>query len=159
MGIWNKMRERILGRDWETPEGAAEKDPPERGRPGRSQGFSPADETGAGKVMVLAPGEYVDAGKLADCLLDGYEVFNAHPGHDARNDLARLLCRKYGKIPTSGSDFHDDSSVIGGGLITKEPILSMEQLCEVLRSRSYTLHCAGPAALRDGMGDIPADGL
>ena len=74
MGIWNKMRERILGRDWETPEGAAEKDPPERGRPGRSQGFSLADGTGAGKVMVLAPGKYVDAGKIADCLLDGYAV-------------------------------------------------------------------------------------
>ena len=96
---------------------------------------------------------------MQPALLDGYEVFNAHPGHDARNDLARLLCRKYGKIPTSGSDFHDDSSAIGGGLITAEPILSMEQLCEVLRSRSYILHCAGPAALRDGMGDIPADGL
>ena len=74
MGIWNKMRERILGRDWETPEGAAEKEPPEDRRPGRSQGFSPADETGAGKVMVLTPGKYVDAGRIADCLLDGYTV-------------------------------------------------------------------------------------
>ena len=72
MGIWDKMRQRILGGSREAPVGAAEKEPPEDRRPGRSQGFSPADETGAGKVMVLTPGKYVDAGRIADCLLDGY---------------------------------------------------------------------------------------
>ena len=74
MGIWDKMRQRILGGSREAPVGAAEKEPPEDRRPGRSQGFSPADETGAGKVMVLTPGKYVDAGRIADCLLDGYTV-------------------------------------------------------------------------------------
>ena len=74
MGIWDKMRQRILSGSREAPVGAAEKEPPEDRRPGRSQGFSPADGTGAGKVMVLAPGKYVDAGKIADCLLDGYTV-------------------------------------------------------------------------------------
>ena len=73
MGIWDKMRQRILGGSREAPSGA-EKEPPEDRRPGRSQGFSPADETGAGKVMVLTPGKYVDAGRIADCLLDGYTV-------------------------------------------------------------------------------------
>ena len=74
MGIWDKMRQRILSGGREAPVGAAEKEPPEDRRPGRSQGFSPADETGAGKVMVLTPGKYVDAGRIADCLLDGYTV-------------------------------------------------------------------------------------
>ena len=96
---------------------------------------------------------------MPPALLDGYEVFNGHPNHDARNDLARLWCRKYGKIPTSGSDFHDTWSPESGGLITPEPILSMQQLCDVLRSRSYTLRCAGPAAERDGMTDFPASEL
>ena len=35
----------------------------------------------------------------------------------------------------------------------------MRQLCDVLRSRSYTLRCAGPAAERDGMTDFPASEL
>ena len=74
MGIWNKVRARILGESWEAPDGAVEKEPPENKRPGRSQGFSPADDTGVGKIMVLTPGKYVDAGRIADCLLDGYAV-------------------------------------------------------------------------------------
>ena len=74
MGIWNKVRVRILGESWEAPDGAVEKEPPENKRPGRSQGFSPADVTGVGKIMVLTPGKYVDAGRIADCLLDGYAV-------------------------------------------------------------------------------------
>ena len=74
MGIWNKVRAHILGESWEAPDGAVEKEPPENKRPGRSQGFSPADDTGVGKIMVLTPGKYVDAGRIADCLLDGYAV-------------------------------------------------------------------------------------
>ena len=74
MGIWNKVRARILGESWEAPDGAVEKEPPENKRPGRSQDFSPADDTGVGKIMVLTPGKYVDAGRIADCLLDGYAV-------------------------------------------------------------------------------------
>lgn len=74
MGIWDKVRARILGGSREAADGGAEKDPPEDRRPGRSQSFSPADDTGMGKVMVLSPGKYVDAGKIADCLLDGYAV-------------------------------------------------------------------------------------
>ena len=74
MGISNKVRARILGESWEAPDGAVEKEPPENKRPGRSQGFSPADDTGVGKIMVLTPGKYVDAGRIADCLLDGYAV-------------------------------------------------------------------------------------
>lgn len=73
MGIWSRMRERILGEYWDAPDGAVEKDPPVN-RPGRSQGFSPADDTAAGKIMVLSPGKYVDAGKIADSLIDGYVV-------------------------------------------------------------------------------------
>ena len=74
MGIWNKVRARILGESWEAPGGAVEKDPPENKKPERGQGFSPSDDTGVGKVMVITPGKYVDAGKIADSLLDGYAV-------------------------------------------------------------------------------------
>lgn len=40
-------------------------------------------------------------------ILDGIEIHNAHPGHDARNDIALMWANKFGyKIRTSGSDFH-----------------------------------------------------
>ena len=93
-------------------------------------------------------------------LLHGVEIFNAHAGHDARNDLALNWCRRYGKIPTSGSDFHDANFYVGGGIITDEPITSMSQLTALLRSKQdYTLICGGPAAKRDGMSDLPAETL
>lgn len=93
-------------------------------------------------------------------LLHGIEVFNAHAGHEARNELAKEWCRRYGKIPTSGSDFHDADFCVGGGIITEQPITSMEQLTSLLRSKKdYTLICRGPAARRDGMSDFPAESL
>ena len=55
----------------------------------------------------------------------------------------------------------DQNSRFGERLrgLRNERGLSMEQLCEVLRSRSYILRCAGPAAERDGMTDFPASEL
>lgn len=92
-------------------------------------------------------------------LLDGIEVFNGHPGHDSRNRIALDWCRRYHKIPTSGSDFHDASSVEAGGIVTDEPICTMKQLADVLRSGRYTLRCTGPAAKLDGMTDFDANHL
>lgn len=92
-------------------------------------------------------------------LLDGIEVFNGHAGHDSRNRIALEWCKRYGKIPTSGSDFHDATSVVAGGLITERKIESMDQLVQVIRSGEYTLHCSGPAAELDGMVDFPAGKL
>ena len=88
--------------------------------------------------------------------LDGIEVFNGHPGHDSRNDIADMWAKRYGLLRTSGSDFHHPHSVEGGGIITDFPITSMNQLVEVIRSGDYTLRCAGPAAERDHMHDMPA---
>ena len=92
-------------------------------------------------------------------LLDGYEVFNGHAGHDSRNRVALEYCKRYGKIPTSGSDFHDAVSAVAGGIVTEEEIKTMEQLTQVLRSGNYTLRCAGPAAELDGMCDFRATDL
>lgn len=86
--------------------------------------------------------------------LDGYEIYNGHPGHDSRNDVALEWCRKYGKLPTSGTDFHHRGTGTVGGIVTDAPILCMEQLMDVLRRRAYTLRCTGAAAERDGMTDM-----
>ncbi len=89
-------------------------------------------------------------------MIDGIEMFNGHAGHDSRNDLAELWSKKYKLLRTSGSDFHHPHSVIGAGILTDEPVTSIEQLTEILRTGDCTLICRGPAAERDGMCDMPA---
>ena len=89
--------------------------------------------------------------------LDGIEVFNGHAEHQSRNRIALSWARLQGLIPTSGTDFHDPEHTPCGGIITEAPILSMEDLIRTLKSGSYTLHCAGAAAERDGMTDLPAN--
>lgn len=92
-------------------------------------------------------------------LLDGYEVFNGHIGHDSRNPIARAWCRTYGKIPTSGSDFHDPTSAVDAGILTEEPVTDTRQLCAILRSGAYTVHCGGALAQKEGLFDFPANAL
>lgn len=91
--------------------------------------------------------------------VDGYEVFNGHVGHDSRNPLALELCRRYGKIPTSGSDFHGADFYVDAGILTDAPVTSMEQLCGILRSGTYTVHCAGPLSEQEQMNDFAATEL
>ncbi len=93
-------------------------------------------------------------------LIDGYEVFNASPGHHSRNDLALLYCKKYQKIPTSGSDFHHEgASIAVGGILTDSPITSMDELVETLCKGDYSLLCSGPSAERDGIVPFAARDL
>ena len=71
---------------------------------------------------------------------EGVEVFNGHMGHtDSKNFLARCLAEHFGKIMTSGSDYHDSDQMPSGGIITNEPVTSEKQLVETLRSRKYKL--------------------
>ncbi len=76
-------------------------------------------------------------------LLDGVEVWNAHPHHDSRNDFARLWAERYGLRMISGSDMHHPWQTAGGGILTDHPITTMDELTEVLRSGEYELICEG----------------
>ena len=88
--------------------------------------------------------------------VDGYEVFNAHPGHNSRNTFADRWAKTQGLLRTSGSDFHHPHSVEAGGILTDMPITDTKQLADVIRSADCTLLCGGPWAERDGMTDMPA---
>ena len=73
-------------------------------------------------------------------LLDGVEVFNGSVGHSPfRGEIATRWAEYYNLIPTSGSDLHHPEKPISGGILTKEPITTHEQLLEVLKSRDYRL--------------------
>jgi len=89
---------------------------------------------------------------MAPKFLDGMEVFNStpNPPHDNRDDVANLWAMRYGLIRTSGSDFHGGSYKINGGILTDEPVTSIEQLVEILRAQSHTLICNGPSAEKQG---------
>ncbi len=88
--------------------------------------------------------------------LDGIEVFNGHPGHHSRNNIANIWAKQYGLIRTSGTDFHYPTQDGCGGIVTDEPIRSQADLLRILKSGAYVLRCSGPAAERDGMQDMPA---
>lgn len=72
-------------------------------------------------------------------LLDGVEVYNGSIGHDSRNDIAYAWAKKLGLKMSSGTDFHHERHIIGGGIETEVPITSNEQLLEILRSGEYDL--------------------
>jgi len=88
--------------------------------------------------------------------LDGIEVFNGHSGHHSRNNIAAAWAKQYGLLCTSGTDFHHPTQYPCGGILTSEPIRTVESLIKVLKNREYTLICQGPAAERDSMSDMSA---
>lgn len=75
--------------------------------------------------------------------LDGIEIYNAHPRHNSRNDLAALWAERYGLRRISGSDIHDPSDPPGGGLLTDHPITTREELLDALREQRYSLITEG----------------
>lgn len=71
--------------------------------------------------------------------VDGIEVFNGHPGHNSRNEIADFWAEKNGKMKTSGTDHHDPAHMPRGGIETDVKITSESQLVEVLKSGNYRL--------------------
>ena len=51
--------------------------------------------------------------------------------------MAEHWANKFHLIKTSGSDYHDPDSVIGGGLLTRTRIRDNNALLELLRSGCY----------------------
>lgn len=76
---------------------------------------------------------------VGEDVLDGIEVYNAHQGHDSRNFLADCWAKERRLPAISGSDFHDPSSHIGGGIMTDVRIADNETLLSVLRRGDYQL--------------------
>ena len=76
--------------------------------------------------------------------VDGYEVFNGHNDVFSRNEMAEAWYDynvKYhpGLIQISGTDHHDGWHRPGAGILTDEPIETMDQLLATLRSGKYEL--------------------
>ncbi len=72
-------------------------------------------------------------------LIDGIEVFNGALNHNSRNEIAEEWAERFGLMKSSGTDYHDPQHVPDGGILTEEPILSTDQLRDVLLSGKYSL--------------------
>lgn len=72
-------------------------------------------------------------------LLDGIEIYNAHPRHDSRNDIAAAWAEKFGLRGIAGSDLHHEWDTPCSGILTNEPITTNEVLLDVLKTSAYEI--------------------
>lgn len=72
-------------------------------------------------------------------LVDGVEVFNCSPTIDSHNFLAESWADRFGLLKSSGSDSHIVDYVAKGGILTEQPIVTIEDFCEAIRSRKIRL--------------------
>lgn len=86
--------------------------------------------------------------KITDpALLDGIEIYNGHPGHDSRNEIAELWAKKFNLLTSSGTDFHDPDHIPVGGIETDFPITSNAILLKTLREGDYSIIRNGSAQI------------
>jgi len=71
--------------------------------------------------------------------LDGLEGYNGNARHDSRNDIAQKWAEKFSLPVVSGSDAHQAEDIAKGGIITEQPIESINALLQVLKNKTYTL--------------------
>ena len=71
--------------------------------------------------------------------LDGVEVFNGKAEKEANDNSHKWATDIKARIKTSGSDCHRESGVGFGGILTKEPIKTNDDLLRILKSGEYEL--------------------
>ncbi len=76
-------------------------------------------------------------------LLDGYEAFNMHPGHNSRVGVSSRIAHEAGLIVTGGTDFHHPTHEGMCLLRTREKLTSSHDVARVLRSGDYVLDIGG----------------
>ena len=92
-----------------------------------------------GGIIVQAH-PYRDYCTLADPrLIDGVEVFNGHPTHDNKNDLALIFAKVNNLFMLSGSDFHDLPYSATGGIITEYEINTIDDFINVVSTGKIEL--------------------
>lgn len=77
--------------------------------------------------------------------LFGMEVMNGNPRHDSRNDIAVQWARKFHLHQIGGSDCHRIEDIGSAGIITEQPVESIENLIQVLQDDAYKIFCSESA--------------
>ena len=71
--------------------------------------------------------------------VDGYEILNARPRHDSKNDLAEEVGRAHGGIMTAGSDCHDPDGIGVSGIYSRFVPRDTAEYIELLKSGDFGL--------------------
>ncbi|NLA77748.1 MAG: PHP domain-containing protein [Clostridiales bacterium] len=71
--------------------------------------------------------------------LKGMEIQNGCIRHDSNNDVAAYWAKKRNLRPLSGSDFHREEDIGGGGIYFNERITSNDELIAALKKGDYTV--------------------
>ncbi len=72
-------------------------------------------------------------------LLDGLEIYNSHPRHDSRNEIAEQWAVRFNLAPIGGSDCHQSQDVAGSGILINRAIQDMSELMQILQAREYAI--------------------
>jgi len=72
-------------------------------------------------------------------VIDGVEVYNGHPGHDSKNDLALKYAEENGLPQVTGTDLHHKDHIPRGGIITDTLPENAEELRDIIASGKYEL--------------------
>ena len=75
-------------------------------------------------------------------LLDGIEIYNAHPRHDSRNDIAKMWAEKYDLKICAGSDFQQVGDESRAAIITDVPVTDSIQLAGILKNGNFEIKTA-----------------
>lgn len=91
-----------------------------------------ADEEG---LLIYQAHPYRSMMKRVDpLLLDGVEVYNGHPYHMNRNDLAYEYAKSNNLKMISGSDFHMTEALGRGGILTGTEVNNSIEFADMLRT-------------------------
>ena len=71
--------------------------------------------------------------------VDGFEVYNSNKRHEDFSRKTLATAKEHGGIMLSGSDSHRHEDVAGGGIITKEPIVTAEDFVRIVKSGEFEL--------------------
>lgn len=66
--------------------------------------------------------------------VDMIEVYNGHPRHQSRNELALLWARMHGVPGSSGSDFHEEGDEARGGVLLPKRPETIEEFVQLMKA-------------------------
>lgn len=79
--------------------------------------------------------------------LDGFEVFNMHPGHNSRIAFAAKYAKENDFIVTCGTDYHHPGHEGLTAMLTEKEMKTSADIAEILKSRNYLIEIGGTIVL------------
>lgn len=100
-----------------------------------------------GVVVIQAHPKRDRMTEIPEGLVDGWEAFNMHPGHNSRVAVAVREANRQGILITGGTDFHHPGHEGCCFLHSRELPQSTHDIAAILKSRDYVLDVFGSIIL------------